>query len=130
VDSIQERHERAVGDALIGWLNRREGRSLSFMRRGDDAPDLIYREGFDDLGLEIVGAYYDQDDATLLWQNARNVPNAPTEWSGVNFDSALLRSIEMRVREKCRKAYGANCALLVAVQPGLTTAPEMKRTKG
>lgn len=126
MDLIQQQFERAVGDKLIEWINSTQATAFSFSRRGDDAPDLIYSDGTKALGIEVVGAYYDKEDATLQWKGARQLADAPAAWSGINFDEALLKNIERRISEKCKKAYGPNCALLVAVRPGLTPMPDMQ----
>ena len=95
MEPIQEQHERAVGDKLIAWLNDRDGSNYSFIRRGDlapdQAPDLIYGNGAQTLGIEVVGAYYDKADSTLQWQGARGRTNAPQRWSGVGIDDSLLK---------------------------------------
>ena len=45
MDTIQEKHERAVGDAFVEWYNRLKGTSYEYYDRGTDPPDLIYRYG-------------------------------------------------------------------------------------
>jgi hypothetical protein len=120
VEEIQVQHERAVGDALIQWLNARDRSQFIFLRRGNEAPDLIYHWEGRRLGVEVVGAYYSQSDASFQWQNARQLPSAPEQWRGIDFDKGLKHSIEQRLAEKCAKAYGDNCILLVAVRPPLT----------
>lgn len=126
MEQVQAQHERAVGDAFIAWLNARDGSRYSFACRGDQAPDLIYQSENARLGIEVVGAYYDHDDALFQWQNARRRSDAPTSWFGVNFDDALRRNVELCISEKCAKSYGDNCLLLVSVLPALTLIPDMR----
>jgi hypothetical protein len=59
VDEIQLRHERAVGDRVIDWLNQRDGSHFTFSHRGKDAPHLLYGDAGRILGVEVAGAYYD-----------------------------------------------------------------------
>jgi hypothetical protein len=127
MDPLQQQFECAVGDDLVKWLNARDGTSFVFQRRGDDAPDLIYEDQGRLLPIEVVAAYYDQAEASMQWQNARQRANAATSWSGMNFDEALAMNVIARIREKCAKTYGPNCVLLVAVRPPLTPMPDFQR---
>lgn len=70
--------------------------------------------------------YYDNDDASAKWQIARNLPNAPSGWSGVNFDETLVANINAKIRDKCAKDYGPNCMPIVYISPNLTTFKEME----
>ena len=126
MDDIQEQHERAVGNAFIAASNQQQGSQYVFDRRGNEAPDLVYCDGDSQIYLEIVGCYYDTNDAKFKWQIARNLPNAPTGWSGVNFDEALVANINAKIRHKCAKDYGPNCMLIVYISPNLTTFKEME----
>lgn len=125
MDETQRQHEQAVGDAFIQVYNRLKRCRYTFAGRAGEAPDLVYRDDGPEIRLEIVDCYYDTDDAKVKWQNARDVYDAPTEWSGVNPDDALLDSINAALRGKCAKDYGPNCLLIVNVSPGVTTAEEM-----
>ena len=106
-------------------MNERDGTAYSFARRGNEAPDLIYADGDRLKYIEVVGAYYDNQHATFLWKNARNVPDAPQKFSGQDFDTSLVENISRQIAAKCAKAYGRGCVLLVTVRPVLTTAEEM-----
>jgi hypothetical protein len=58
MDSVQEHHERRVGDQLMEWYNQRHGTSFRFDGRAGEAPDLKYRDGKHWLRVEITSAYY------------------------------------------------------------------------
>jgi hypothetical protein len=133
MDTAQIQHERAVGDKLIAALNQKQGKRYEFYRRGDqgndEGPDLIYRDpnGNSEIGLEVTGCYYNSNDATFQWQNARNLPDAPKSYSGVDFSSNLVTNINNRIQDKCcTKNYGRNCLLCVYIRAGLTTFKKFK----
>ncbi len=81
----------------------------------------MYRFGGESLFFEITGAYYDAAHAELLWKSAKNAPDAPANWAGVNPDRSLVLAIAERVAEKSKKRYPSNTVLLIEVPPGLTT---------
>ena len=127
MDDIQKQHERAVGDALIVEINRKQKKQYVFNRRGDQAPDLIYRDSNLEISIEVVSCYYDDNDAKFKWQNAKGFSGAPEGWAGVDFDEALVMSINKEIERKCKeKDYGKNCLLAVYISPNLTTFNEMK----
>jgi len=126
MDATQLAHERAVGDKLVEWLNERDGTSFAFSHREREAPDLVFRDEEALVRVEVVGAYYDESDAKLLWKTARGQPDAPGGWAGTNFDAALLRNVQLQIEKKCGKAYGPGCLLLITVHPALTTAAIMQ----
>ncbi len=125
MDCIQDQHERAVGGKFVKWYNALKGTAFGFAGRAGEAPDLIYRDGQRELRMEITDCYYDADDAKVKWQNAREVRNAPTAWSGVNADAALRDCVQDAIQRKCEKCYGPDCILVVNVSPAVTTAEEM-----
>ena len=53
---IQEKHERAVGDALIDWYNKRHGTTYAYHDRGANPPDLIYWSGSQQILLSGDGS--------------------------------------------------------------------------
>jgi len=125
-ECTKKQHEREVGDALIAELNQKQGKQYVFKdRSGDEVPDLIYRDESSQIGLEIESCYYDNDDATFKWQNAKNLPDAPQGWSGVNFNRALVMNINKAIQKKCAKDYGPNCLLGLYIHTGLTTYKKM-----
>ncbi len=124
MDTIQENHERAVGNAFMDWYNERMGTSYAYYARGTDAPDLIYKDGSKELLLEIAVAYYDAGHATMLWQNARDFPIAPDSWSTKSPDQKLVDSVSLAIAKKSGKAYPSGCVLLVTIYPDLTAAEE------
>lgn len=126
MDNVQLQHEKAVGDKFIEWLNARDGSNFSFSSRAGEAPDFVYKDGAKLLRVEIVGAYYDDAHAKLLWGIARDVPNAPNSWSGKNFDEALLQDIERQIHKKCGLSYGPDCLLIVTVRPPVTISEEVE----
>jgi hypothetical protein len=126
MDSIQIRYERAVGDSFIAHLNRVQKTNYTFKCRGNPAPDLVYQDEKSQISLEIVTSYYDPNDARLFWENARNIPDAPRCWSGMNFDQALILNLNAYMQAKCDKAYGSDCLLVIHIMPPLTTFKDME----
>jgi len=124
MDTLQEKHERAVGDAFVDWYNRRKGTSFEYYARGADPPDLVYRNGTEELPLEITAAYYDDGHATMLWQDARDSPDAPDSWKSKSPDEKLITSVNLALGKKSGKTYPSGCVLVVAIYPELTAADE------
>ncbi len=127
MDTQQEDFERGVGDRFAEWLTSTTSRKCTFLRRGDAAPDLIYEFDSSELLIEITAAYYDDDHAKFLWKGAKQLPDAPMSWAGVNPDQNLANAIQRRVEDKSTKRYGKNVALLIEVPPGVTTAERLER---
>ncbi len=125
MDSTQERHERAVGDAFIEWYNKQNCTRFTYHGRAPEPPDLIYRFGSKEKHLEITSEYYDEDFATMLWQDARGVPYAADTWSSGEPDQKLIDRINRRLAMKCNKRYPMNCVLVVGVYPHLTASEEL-----
>lgn len=75
--------------------------------------------------LEITAAYYDPDYATMIWQDARGLPDAADIWIGKEPDQKLIDCINARLVKKCDKRYSVICVLLVSVYPDLTTVEEL-----
>ncbi len=128
MDTTQERHERAIGDAFTKWYNEQNRTHFRYHDRGDrgaERPDLIYRSGSDEMLLEVTTGYYDQSYAKFVWQNTRRLANAPDEWSGKEPDQSLIRNINSRLQEKCVKGtYPPSCVLVLTVYPDVTLAEE------
>src|ERR1035437_1531836 len=124
---IQDQHERSIGDAFFEWFNAGRGTSFTFLRRGGDAPDLVYGADRAELGVEITGAYYDADHGAFLWKSARGAPDAPGSWFGVNPDQSLASAAVKCIQAKCAKRYGSNTLLLVNIPPGTTSVEELER---
>jgi hypothetical protein len=130
MDALQERHERAVGDRFFDWYNGRHSTSFAYHGRAGEAPDLVYRDAGRAVRLEVRGCYYNNADALVMWQNARKLPNAPKRWSGVGFDEDLIANINTGLKEKCAKAYGSACWLIISLRPAMTTAEEVSDMMG
>lgn len=126
MDGTQERFELTVGNAFIGWYNQNTGCNFAYSGRPDEAPDLLFVDGSRKLKVEVGGAYPGKEEAAFWWQNLRKVPNAPQQVSGKDMDENLIADINKRIEEKCGKAYGTNCLLLVYVHPAMTTAEEVE----
>jgi len=125
MDSIQKQNEQVVGDKFINWYNKHINASFRYYSRGFEAPDLVYCDGNNEIYLEVTGAYYNQLDAAIRWQNARRKENAPKSWRGVNCDDSLIEHINIRLEEKCKKSYGKNCILVIYVRPYITSIEEL-----
>ena len=132
MDTLQEQHERWVGDdQVIDWYNSRHSTNFRFRGRCGAAPDLEYRDDGRFLRIEVVTAYYDgADDAKFLWLHARKRPDAPKKWSGCDFEATLVENVNEALAEKCAKSYGPNCVLAVCVLPSLTFAKQMESLLG
>jgi len=76
--------------------------------------------------LEITGAYYDADNAAMLWQNARGVSGAADMWIGKEPDQKLIDSINAGLAKKCSKPYPATCVLVKYLNPDITAAEEFE----
>ena len=124
MDRVQEQHERAVGDAFVDWYNKLHGAAYQYYGRGAEPPDLVYTFGTAELLLEVTGSYYDADQATMVWQNARAITDAPDFWICKNPDQKLVDNITMRLEKKSSKVYPSGCVLVVEVTPDVTTAEE------
>ncbi|MFZ0034707.1 MAG: hypothetical protein WAK60_06950 [Sedimentisphaerales bacterium] len=124
MDSVQKKHERAVGEKFINWYNEHFGKSYTYAYCG--VPDLTYGDGSNEIHLEITDAYYDQLDATIKWQNFRGKENAPNHWSGKAPDDGLIEFINTGIAEKCKKSYGNDCILVINVWPYITSVEELE----
>ncbi|MBI2360631.1 MAG: hypothetical protein HYY46_11750 [Deltaproteobacteria bacterium] len=124
MDVTQEQHERAVADSFVEFYNRENGTDYRYHSRGEDPPDLIYRSGSHEMRLEITAAYYDTENAAMLWQNARGVPGARDIWISKSPDVKLIESINSTLAKKCVKRYPSGWVLLVDLYPDLVTAEE------
>ena len=120
MDQTQDQHERATGDEFVVWLNKETQSSFVFSSRGTPVPDLIYTDGTRVLGLEISSAYYDGAHAKFQWENARGKSDAPSQWSGMNFETRLIQNISQVIKQKSQMTYGPDCCLVIFVRPNLT----------
>ena len=125
MESLQQDFERGVGDRFAEWLASSTGTPCTFLRRADQAPDLIYSFREADLLIEITAAYYDRAHAEFLWKGARNAQDAPAGWSGDGPDKSLADAIACCIFEKSKKRYGANTILLIELPPGVTSAERL-----
>ncbi len=113
VDETQERNERGIGDDFIEWWNSAHRTDFRFVGRPTRAPDLSYGDGKATMHLEVAMGYYDAADAGFKWLGARGHPGAPPSWSGTNPTGNLLKHIGAVLADKCAKAYGPNCVLVI-----------------
>jgi hypothetical protein len=125
MDLTQKQHELAVGTAFIEWYNRQNDTAYRYHSRGADPPDLVYRSGDHEILLEITAAYYDADNAAMLWQNARGVASATDIWISKDPDQKLIDSINTGLIKKCAKSYPAHCVLILHIYPDLMSAEEL-----
>jgi len=102
MDPVQAQFEQGVGDRFAEWSSATSSTQCSFVRRADRAPDLVYRFRERELLVEIAAAYYDSAHAAFLWKGARNAPDAPPGWSGVNPDRSLAAAIAKRMPKSRR----------------------------
>lgn len=125
-DSTKDKHERAVADRFIDWYNSRHGTAYRFYARGAEPPDFVYCDGGREMLLEVTAAYYDANNATMLWRNARGVTEASQSWMSKDPDQKLVDSVNLILEKKCAKPYPQGYLLLVAVYPDITSAEEFE----
>ena len=125
MDEMQEKHERGVGDDFIKWYNIKHSTVFVYHDRGADPPDLIYRDGDQEMLLEITASYYGPEQAKMYWQNARRVADAPSMYMLQNPDQNLIEDINTRLAKKCDKPYPINCTLVLQIYPDLISAGEL-----
>ena len=128
MDTLQEQHERWVGDQVINWYNSRHRANFRFRGRCGAAPDLEYCDDDRFLRIEVVTAYYDGDDAKFLWLRARKRPDAPKKWSGGDSGAILVKNVNEAVADKCAISYGPNCVLAVCILPFHTLPRKWNRS--
>lgn len=124
---LQEKAERFIGEKFIEWMNSNKRSRFVFSCRGNLAPDLIFTDGDEELGVEISSAYYDGAYAKLVWEGSRGKKDAPSSWGGVNFEDTLVANINKTISMKAAKQYGSNCVLVIYVDPRLTEHQEMRK---
>jgi hypothetical protein len=74
--------------------------------------------------------YYDKADAAFKWLAARNHPDAPRTWAGVNPTGNLIQHISGVIAAKCAKDYGSDCILVIRVVPPSTEAERLEARLG
>ena len=126
MEPLKDRVELASGNAFIEWLNEKSGSNYSYSGRADEAPDLIYKDGVNEIRIEHTGAYYDSSHAAFIWKGMRTDDEIIGPWVGCNPDENLYCEIKHRIEEKCKKDYGRNCVLLVEIPPGGTSFEELE----
>lgn len=127
MDPVQEQFEQGVGDRFADWLSATSGAQCAFLRRAEQAPDLVYSYKEGELLVEITTAYYDERHAMFLWKTGRGAMDAPAGWSsGPNPDTLLVTAIAACVAKKSKKRYGKNTVLLIEIPPGNTSAERLE----
>jgi hypothetical protein len=101
-------HERAVADELIESLKIKPIDA----RYGDpnkNEPDRLYKIDGKIIGIEVVTAYYNEQEAKITAEAAAEKPLAPDELRvgpGIGGpDDAICESIKSCLNEKCAKQY-------------------------
>lgn len=88
-DDLKQRIEKWFGDHFVAWYNAHHDSAFSFDAHLDPPePDRRYLDGDRELYVEVTGSHYDQEDARFLGMNARQLPNAPQQWSSLKADGA------------------------------------------
>lgn len=128
-ETLKQEVERANGDSFIQWYNQENGTCFVFDQIGADPPDLLYRDGDSVLPVEITTSYYDSNDATMRWKNARNDHTAASRWSGMNPDQTLVADISNQIRQKCIGTQDAGTILVVGIYSALTTKRDFEELK-
>ena len=127
-EPLKQKVERAIGDEFVSWLNKGNCSQFQFERVGADPPDLIYRDGNKTLAIEITTAYYDQEDASMLWRLAREDRTTPVKRSKPfdEPDQRLIGDINKRIIAKCLGAHEAGTVLVIDVYPAITRTDEFE----
>ena len=122
-DGLKRQHERAAGERLLAWLKSHRGSAYAIREQPDPPkPDLIIGNEFETIGLEVVTAYYSEQEAAQRWQWAREEDHA-SGMSVVDPDGQLREFVEANIGTKCQKRYVSDGPiwLLVDSCPPLTT---------
>jgi hypothetical protein len=125
MDSLKKQHERAIAEAFIDWYNKQNNTKFSFHKHGEP-PDFVYIFENQTMLLEVTAEYYDEENAKMLWQNARRIPNAPQIWIGKEPDQSLISHANIGLTKKCAKKYPDGCILLINIYPDITTSEEFE----
>ena len=80
-DGLKRQHEWAAGQRLVDWLNTQRGAAYEVKDQPPPPePDLIIGDASGTVGLEVVTAYYDEDDATLRWTRSPGAAGYKVVW--------------------------------------------------
>lgn len=121
-ETLKKRHERAVGNKFIELYNKREKTNYIFKEQGE-APDLLYedRSSGQKLGVEIVTAYGDENDAKGAWEIARGKRKDYDSGLIIEPELRSLFSVEECIRKKFvkRPSVNSSCYLVIDVRDPL-----------
>jgi hypothetical protein len=92
---------------------------------------LVYRDCNETLRVEITTAYYDQEDASILWRLARGDGKVPPNRSKPLDapDERLVADVNRRIREKCLGTHEAGTVFVIDVYPSITRKDEFEELK-
>lgn len=101
-------HEKAVADELLGSL-KIEPTDSCHGNPDEKEPDRLYRIDEKIVGIEVVTAYYTEQEAKITAEIAAEKPLAPDEIRTGEViggpDDAICESIQDALYEKCAKKY-------------------------
>jgi hypothetical protein len=111
--SFKEIEEPWAGTQFITRYNAIRGTSFQFVeRRTEPEPDLLFRDGVQELWVEISGVHIDQDSAQFEAMNALGRPDAPQGWGSLKpggrvqaIDTGLRDFLQRRLDDKATKHY-------------------------
>lgn len=91
-------------------------------------PDLIARTDDGDIGIEVVTAYYNDDDATARWSWARG-DRSRTGSALIGPDEQLAAFVQIAADKKCAKTYDFDGPLwlLIDARPALSDECDIER---
>ena len=117
--------ERAIGDEFVRWYAGAKGVEYTFLKQSGDGevPDLFYEPN---LVLEITRAFNAEGDAKDLGDLQRG-KQRQTSQKVFEPDAQLIRSIADRLEDKCSRAYGSNCILVIYADVPLCDEENMGR---
>lgn len=130
-DKNKLEHEKAVADELLESLKIKP---TDFCQGNPDKrePDRLYRIDKKIVGIEVVTAYYTEQEAKMTAEIAAEKPLAP---DGIRIgaviggpDDAICESIQEALNEKCAKKYSGcdETWLCINTDAALTTMAVIK----
>ena len=105
--TLKEQHEVTIADEFLKTL----GITTEFLRHGKDGvePDAIYSVEKQTLGIEIVTAYYNEEQAKAEWDVARGIRKFVGRIMKMglieNPDRLIAAEVQDAINAKCSKTY-------------------------
>lgn len=120
-DLRKARLERLIASNFLSLYNRAKITDFYALRTGTPPePDLICKDHNtrQEIGIEVVTAYYDEDHAKSVWEPARGNPETPhslTRPDHIENRRVLAHALK-KLRQKTKKNYTRPGKLLLLIQ--------------